>query len=120
MSYNLLGDRLLFGSTVGVAVRRVGTGGHESTETLISRMGGNVHTTAGEDIVLGNDNGWFVVLRWMLLRWWKMMVVVSGWRWRMEMMLMVRHGGRGKVRHDGCWFGFWEKKSELLRSMVEE
>jgi len=62
VSYDFFGHGLFFGGGVRFAVGGVGAGGDEGAEAFVSGVGGDVDAAAGEDVVIGYDDGGFAVL----------------------------------------------------------
>ena len=50
-------DSLLFSGRIPLTIGFIGSGGDEGAESFIPGMRGNVHASAGEDVVVGNDDG---------------------------------------------------------------
>ena len=67
MMNDFLGDGILFSGRISLTIAGIGAGGDESAEAFIAWMGSNVHTSAGEDVVVGHDDGRSVELieRWV-------------------------------------------------------
>jgi hypothetical protein len=57
MLNNFFGNGLLLSCGISLTIVVIGACSYEGAESLITWMGGNVHTSTTEDVIVGNDDG---------------------------------------------------------------